>query len=96
MNEIQIGKVATSQTTMAQKPKSKGASGFADILMGAVKQVDREEKAADSSIMDMLQGKTEIHETMIALQKADISMRLFLKVRNKMMDAYREIMHMQF
>lgn len=96
MNEIQIGKIATSQSTVASKAKNKGDSGFSDILLGAIKQVDRQEKAADSSIMDLLQGKTEIHETMIALQKADISMRLFLKVRNKMMAAYREIMHMQF
>jgi flagellar hook-basal body complex protein FliE len=33
---------------------------------------------------------------MMALQKADISMRLTLAVRNKVIDAYREIMRMQF
>jgi flagellar hook-basal body complex protein FliE len=33
---------------------------------------------------------------MISIQKADISMRLFLAIRNKAVDAYREIMHMNF
>jgi len=33
---------------------------------------------------------------MIALQKADVSMRLLLTIRNKVLEAYREIMHMQF
>jgi flagellar hook-basal body complex protein FliE len=33
---------------------------------------------------------------MIAIQKADISMRLLLTVRNKVIEAYKEIMHMQF
>jgi flagellar hook-basal body complex protein FliE len=41
-------------------------------------------------------GKAGIHETMIALQKADISLRLLLQIRNKAMDAYREVMRMQF
>ena len=50
----------------------------------------------NTSIVDLLQGKADIHETMIALQKADISMRLLLTIRNKVIEAYREIMHMQF
>ena len=50
----------------------------------------------DQSIGDLLQGKADIHETMIALQKSDISMRTFLAVRNKVIEAYREIMRMQF
>jgi len=73
-----------------------GASGFGDVIKQAIKRVSDMEIRADQSIEQLLKGETGIHETMIALQKADISFRLLLQVRNKVMDAYREIMRMQF
>ena len=72
------------------------ASGFGDVIKQAIKRVSDMEIQADQSIEQLLKGETGIHETMIALQKADISFRLLLQVRNKVMDAYREIMRMQF
>ena len=51
---------------------------------------------ADQSVEQLMKGQVGIHETMIALQKANISLRLLLQVRNKAMDAYREVMRMQF
>jgi flagellar hook-basal body complex protein FliE len=41
-------------------------------------------------------GAEKIHETMIKLEEAGISMRLLLKVRSKALDAYQEVMRMQF
>ncbi len=66
------------------------------MIKGAIDRVDGMDKEADKSIMDLLKGKADIHETMIALQKADISMRLLLAIRNKAIEAYKEITHMQF
>jgi len=54
------------------------------------------EREADKKIIEMLKGKASVHETMIALQKAEISMRVLLSIRNKLLEAYKEIMHMQF
>lgn len=70
--------------------------GFADVIKQAVKRVNDMEQEADQSIQHLVTGKAGIHETMIALQKADISLRLLLQIRNKAMDAYREVMRMQF
>jgi len=53
-------------------------------------------KGVRKEAMDLLEGKAEINETMIAIQKADVSMRLLLTFRNKVIEAYREIMHMNF
>ena len=44
----------------------------------------------------LLEGKADVHEAMMAMQKVDLSMRLLLTVRNKVIEAYKEIMHMQF
>ena len=49
---------------------------------------------ANQSAQELMQGKTGIHETMLELQKADISLRVLLQIRNKVIEAYREIMHM--
>jgi flagellar hook-basal body complex protein FliE len=77
--------------------KSRTASpGFGDVIKQAIQRVNDMEIQADQSIEQLLKGETGIHETMIALQKADTSFRLLLQVRNKVMDAYREIMRMQF
>ena len=76
--------------------KTSGIEDFGKMINQAVKKVDTMEKEADRSIVDLLQGKANVHETMIALQKSDISMRMLLTVRNKVIEAYREIMRMQF
>jgi len=68
---------------------------FGDVIKQAIKQVDDMQRRADQSVEQLLKGETGFHETMIALQKADISFRLLLQVRNKVMDAYREVMRMQ-
>jgi len=69
---------------------------FGDVIKKAIKSVSDMETSADQSIVQLLKGETGIHETMIAAQKADISFRLLLQVRNKVLDAYREVMRMQF
>ncbi len=72
------------------------SQGFGDVIKQAIKRVSDMQLRADQSVEQLLKGETGIHETMIALQKADISFRLLLQVRNKVMDAYREVMRMQF
>jgi len=70
------------------------ASGFYKVIKKAVSYVDEMEDQANSAIRGLAMGTKGIHETMIAIQKADLSMRLLLQIRNKVLEAYREIMHM--
>ncbi|MBW1676979.1 MAG: flagellar hook-basal body complex protein FliE [Deltaproteobacteria bacterium] len=72
------------------------SQGFGDVIKQAIKRVSDMQLRADQSVEQLLKGETGIHETMIALQKAGISFRLLLQARNKVMDAYREVMRMQF
>jgi len=82
--------------TQEKAPTKPKEGGFADVIEQAVKRVNDMEQEADRSVHHLVTGKAGIHETMIALQKADISLRLLLQIRNKAMDAYREVMRMQF
>ncbi len=69
---------------------------FKKILRGSLDSADKLLKEADQSTQDMVLGKQDIHQTMIALEQANLSLRLMVQVRNKMMTAYDEIMRMQF
>jgi flagellar hook-basal body complex protein FliE len=96
MNDLRIGNLqqVAPKTNDLVKPGSR--TEFGKVIKGTVDRVNGLEREANQSIVELLNGKADIHETMINLQKVDISMRLLLTIRNKAVEAYREIMHMQF
>jgi flagellar hook-basal body complex protein FliE len=71
-----------------------GGVSFADTLGQALESVDKIQLEADDQAAKVANGGGNLHEMSLALEKADISMRLAVKVRNKMLDAYNEIMKM--
>lgn len=76
--------------------KEVGGSTFADTLKKAVDNVDSLQKDADVKMQQLVTGKSDnIHDTMIAAEKADIALKLMVQIRNKMIDAYQEVMKMQ-
>ncbi len=71
------------------------SESFDDMLSKAVDSVANEQINADEDIKALLSSNSKnIHEVMINLEKADISLKLMTKVRDKVIDAYREIMRM--
>jgi flagellar hook-basal body complex protein FliE len=96
MNDMRIRDLQQSTVPKVDTVGKKPTEGFAKVIKGAIEKVNGMEKDSNRSIMELLNGKKDIHETMINLQKTDISMRLLLTVRNKAVDAYREIIHMNF
>ncbi|MDY0041845.1 MAG: flagellar hook-basal body complex protein FliE [Desulforhabdus sp.] len=72
-------------------------AGFAEELKTSIETVDQLQHAADQAMQEgSVNGAENIHETMIQLEEADISLRFLLKVRNKALEGYQEIMRMQF
>lgn len=69
-------------------------ASFADTLGQAIQAVDKTQLAADDQATKVANGGGNLHEMSLALEKADVSMRLAVKVRNKLLDAYNEIMRM--
>jgi flagellar hook-basal body complex protein FliE len=86
-----------SQGPAASKVASdtKGPS-FADTLAQSLDKVNTLQQNADVAIQDFVAGDTRnIHETMIAVGKADLAFRLTMQVRNKIVEAYQEVMRTQ-
>lgn len=73
----------------------KGAS-FKDVLAESIGKVNDHMIKADEKINAVVSGESEdIHGTLIQMQKADVSFRMLLQVRKKMLDTYQEVMRMQ-
>jgi flagellar hook-basal body complex protein FliE len=69
---------------------------FADTLKEAIGNVNQLQKTSDKGMQDLATGKTDnVADVMIASEKADIALRVMVQVRNKIVDAYQEIMKMQ-
>ncbi len=79
------------------KPQNETSKvSFGDVLKESIKKVGEMEKEADKEVEKLTKMETkDIHNTMIALEKADITFQTMMQVRNKIISAYEEIMRMQ-
>jgi flagellar hook-basal body complex protein FliE len=77
-----------------EKPGKSGEGTFTGELAKALGEVDKLQVDADQQAKMVAEGGGNLHEMSLSLEKADISMRLAMKVRNKLVDAYNEIMRM--
>ena len=76
---------------------SSNATPFAGVLKTMVEQTSELDRKASDAVTGLLNGKgVEIHDAMIATQKADMAFELSLQVRNKAVAAYQQMMGMQF
>lgn len=97
MNDITlVSHLNALRPSAAPAPVKSVGEGFVDALQTAVAKVNEQQVAADTAVEKLQTGESRnLHEVMIAMEKADISMRLLVQVRNKVVDAYQEIMRMQ-
>lgn len=76
------------------RPEAAPQADFGQALSSALQGVERAQVEADFEATKVALGGGNLHELSIALEKADIAMRVATKVRNKVVDAYHEIMRM--
>ncbi|MDD2316534.1 MAG: flagellar hook-basal body complex protein FliE [Desulfobacterales bacterium] len=85
---------ATAQKPAA--PQQTGEKSFGAVLKDMLKGVNDMQADADEAIAKVqIENAGSIHEAMIALEKADLSFRAMMQVRNKILEAYNEVMRMQ-
>ena len=96
MGEIRIGSGVFPPPPMQGAARGKaGAASFGDVLKDAVRDVNTLQTQADKAAEGLITGKEpSLHHTLVALEKADVSFQLMMKVRDQIVDAYREVMKM--
>ena len=79
------------------RPAGPGApQGFGRLLENSIGEVNKLQHQADQAVEALTAGRSsDVHNTMIALQKADVSFRLLMQIRNKVVSAYETVMRMQ-
>lgn len=82
---------------MIRNESAGGASGeFRAVLDGAIRRVEQFQHEASQSVERFLSGEgEELHTTALAAQRAELAFEMFLQTRNKVVQAYQEIMRMQ-
>jgi flagellar hook-basal body complex protein FliE len=85
---------ASAAATQVEGPKS--LEGFGKALTEAISSLDRLQQEADAGSLALASGEpVELHEVMLAQERASLSFELAVKVRNKLVEAYQDIMRMQ-
>jgi flagellar hook-basal body complex protein FliE len=93
------GSAAAATSALQQPAAQQGTSPapFADLITDAVGQVDGLEQQADATVRGLMTGSgVDVHQAMIATEKADMAFEMTLAVRNKAVQAYQSVMGMQF
>ena len=84
----------TPPSDLNKKKEKKG--DFSEVLREALEKVNSQQKKAEKMADDYASGKiSSIHDVIIEAEKASMSLRLTVEVRNRIVEAYREIMRMQ-
>ena len=99
-NAITSGLPAFSGTlpTRPTLPSSSEAEGgFGATLKNAISQVNELSDSSNQKVTQLVQGdRQDVHNVMIAVEKADIAFQLMIQVRNKIVNAYQEVSKLQF
>ena len=103
INELNTDNLRALQTQLEQldglkaTPKSEGsnAPSFDEVLGQLIDEVDSAQKEADLSIKQLAAGESNsIQDVVIKLEEADVAFQLMKEVRNKLLEAYKEVLSM--
>ena len=88
--------IAPIQTPEISGAKPSGSASFQDALSNAIQQVEQYRADANASVQTYLAGEGEdLHKVALKTQEAELAFEMFLQVRNKVVQAYQEVMRMQ-
>ena len=93
---FQKGLESLTNTGSAAHPKQiQSPESFGKMLARSLDEVNQLKLNADEAINDLAAGKQkDIHQTMIAMEKADVAFQLLMQIRNKIITAYETVMRM--
>ena len=91
-----IPKIKVPSVEGLQTTQKKTEVSFEETMKKFINDVDSAQKFAGEPVEKLITGEIkDIHDVMVAVQKAGTSFELMMEMRNKMIEAYREVMRMQ-
>lgn len=94
INLIPIDKISTKDILSG---KETGKGDFRKFLLNSLEKVNELNHNADEAIEKLMTGEIkDIHQVMIAVERANLAFMTMMQIRNKLLQAYQEIMRMQF
>ena len=99
MSDLGISKLIANNPSLEfatkSQPMEEAPGGFADMLANSIEGVNTLLQTADAKETALVTGKSEnLHDAMIAVEKADTAMKMMIQFRNKAIDAYQEVLRM--
>jgi len=79
-------------------PRAAGNDGapFGDLMSQVLNEINKPQLQADESVKQFLTGETDsINDVVLSVAKADLTFRLFMEIRNRLISSYQEIQRMQ-
>jgi flagellar hook-basal body complex protein FliE len=87
---------AQGMEDISSEKREKASTSFTEILKDSIQKVNELQLEADKAIAELATGQNrDIARTMIAVEKANIAFQMMTQIRNKIVEAYQEIMRMQ-
>jgi flagellar hook-basal body complex protein FliE len=96
-NLASTASTAQTNTMLPTAPAAEGGTPFSDLVKDAAGEVDSLQSQAQAAVTGLMTGTgVDVHTAMIATEKASMAFELSLAVRNKAVQAYQQVMSMQF
>ena len=83
-----------AQLDGGQAGASQESQSFADVVKGGIQQVEASVQRTADLPLEVVQGNLDFHEVAAQLKQSELSFQFAMQVRNKFVEAYREVMRM--
>ena len=96
VNKINLAKPVGSSSFQNKKDIATGNGEFGNLLKDAMSEANEIQQKGEKALADLSTGQVkDLHQAALALNKAETSMKMMLEVRNKALNAYKEILRTQ-
>jgi len=95
LSKVGASLLEATKSTGPEKGAASGEGSFAESMGEVLAETNRDINTAEAATRELAAGKGDLVDTMISLGRADVSLRMVVSLRNRMLESYQEIMRMQ-
>lgn len=88
---MEIKKIGENNKVSSLSQKNNIKKNFGEFLLEEIDKINKLQRDAENSIVDFINNKKSLEEVLLILEKAEIALRIAVEVRNKLIEAYKEL-----